>query len=109
MSEGVSVGTVDGCRSGDGGHVCFVAVEDQQRDYGDRVELITGPGLGPEGSLEGRARANGVDLRTVGGIVRLLSEKRLERARVRDQHFDQLLRFLGRRGEGDGCRRAGAC
>ncbi|OYW18310.1 MAG: glycosyl transferase family 1 [Planctomycetales bacterium 12-60-4] len=38
-------------------------VEDQIRDYGDRVTLITGPGLGPEGSLEDRARASGADVR----------------------------------------------
>lgn len=38
-------------------------VEDQIRDYGDRVTLITGPGLGPEGSLEDRARACGADVR----------------------------------------------
>jgi glycosyltransferase involved in cell wall biosynthesis len=43
----------------------LLTVEDQQRDYGDRVTLITGPGLGPEGSLEDRARANGVDLRLI--------------------------------------------
>src|SRR6218665_1044850 len=30
-------------------------VEDQHRLFGDEVSLITGPGLGPEGSLEGRA------------------------------------------------------
>ncbi len=34
----------------------------QQHDYGDRVTLITGPGLGPEGSLEDRARQAGIDL-----------------------------------------------
>jgi glycosyltransferase involved in cell wall biosynthesis len=43
----------------------LLTVEDQQRDYGDRVVLITGPGLGPEGSLEDRARRNGVDLRLI--------------------------------------------
>ena len=30
----------------------LLTVEDQHRDYGDKVTLITGPGLGPEGSLE---------------------------------------------------------
>jgi glycosyltransferase involved in cell wall biosynthesis len=43
----------------------LLTVEDQQRDYGDRVMLISGPGLGPEGSLEDRARRNGVDLRII--------------------------------------------
>ncbi len=33
--------------------------EDQHRDFGDEVTLITGPGLGPEGSLMERARAVG--------------------------------------------------
>ncbi len=37
-------------------------VEDQIRDFGDRVTLITGPGLGPEGSLEERARSSGADV-----------------------------------------------
>ncbi|HUQ71855.1 MAG TPA: glycosyltransferase, partial [Planctomycetaceae bacterium] len=50
----------------------LLTVEDQQRDYGDRVELITGPGLGPEGSLEDRARANGVDLRLIPDFRRNL-------------------------------------
>lgn len=34
-------------------------VEDQHRLHGDEVHLITGPGLGPEGSLEPRAMAGG--------------------------------------------------
>ena len=36
--------------------------EDLLRDYGDDVLLITGPALGPEGSLLDRARAGGVPL-----------------------------------------------
>lgn len=48
----------------------LLTVEDQQRDYGDRVTLICGPGLGPEGSLEERARRNGVDLRIVPSLKR---------------------------------------
>lgn len=43
----------------------LLTVEDQQQLHGDRVTLITGPGLGPEGSLEPRALAAGVDLRLV--------------------------------------------
>ena len=40
-------------------------VEDQHHLFGDRVTLITGPGLGPEGSLEDRARRGGLDLRII--------------------------------------------
>lgn len=40
-------------------------VEDQHRLFGDKVTLITGPGLGPEGSLEDRARQGGLDLRII--------------------------------------------
>lgn len=43
----------------------LLTVEDQQQLHGDRVTLVTGPGLGPEGSLEPRAQAAGVDLRLV--------------------------------------------
>ncbi|MFV0444279.1 MAG: glycosyltransferase family 4 protein [Planctomycetaceae bacterium] len=42
----------------------------QQQDHGDEVTLITGPGLGPEGSLEPRAREAGVDLRIVPALRR---------------------------------------
>lgn len=50
----------------------LLTVEDQQQLYGDRVTLITGPGLGPEGSLEPRALAGGVDLRLVPELRRNL-------------------------------------
>lgn len=40
----------------------LLTVEDQVRDYGDRVALITGPGLGPEGSLEERAHCSGAEM-----------------------------------------------
>jgi glycosyltransferase involved in cell wall biosynthesis len=40
----------------------LLTVEDQVRDYGDRVALITGPGLGPEGSLEDRAHRSGAEM-----------------------------------------------
>lgn len=43
----------------------LLTVEDQLELYGDRVTLVTGPGLGPEGSLEPRARAHGVPLRII--------------------------------------------
>jgi glycosyltransferase involved in cell wall biosynthesis len=44
--------------------------EDLLRDYGDEVLLITGPPLGPEGSLIERARAGGVPLRIVDALRR---------------------------------------
>lgn len=43
----------------------LLTVEDQHRDWKDEVTLITGPGLGPEGSLIERAQAGGLDLRIV--------------------------------------------
>jgi glycosyltransferase involved in cell wall biosynthesis len=43
----------------------LLTVDDQQHLFGDRVTLITGPGLGPEGSLEDRARQRGLDVRLI--------------------------------------------
>lgn len=40
----------------------LLTVLGQHRDYGDDVTLISGPGLGPEGSLEETARAAGLQL-----------------------------------------------
>ena len=37
----------------------LLTCEDQHREYGDEVTLITGPAIGPEGSLIDRARAAG--------------------------------------------------
>jgi glycosyltransferase involved in cell wall biosynthesis len=37
----------------------LLTCEDQHRDYGDEVTLITGPAVGPEGSLIERAKAAG--------------------------------------------------
>ena len=48
----------------------LLTVEDQHRDYGDKVTLITGPGLGPEGSLEERARHGGFDFRVLPELQR---------------------------------------
>ncbi|MEX0725771.1 MAG: glycosyltransferase family 4 protein [Planctomycetaceae bacterium] len=45
-------------------------VEDQHRDYGDRVALVTGPGLGPEGSLELRASQGGFEFRVLPELRR---------------------------------------
>jgi glycosyltransferase involved in cell wall biosynthesis len=46
--------------------------EDLMRDYGDDVLLITGPALGPEGSLLDRARAGGVPLAIVPSLRRAI-------------------------------------
>lgn len=43
----------------------LLTVEDQHHLFGDQVTLITGPGLGPEGSLEERARQGGLDVRLI--------------------------------------------
>ena len=50
----------------------LLTVEDQLRDFGDDVTLISGPAIGPEGSLEDRARANGVDLRIIPELRRAI-------------------------------------
>ena len=44
--------------------------EDLMRDYGDKVLLVTGPPLGPEGSLLERARAGGVPLEIIAQLRR---------------------------------------
>jgi glycosyltransferase involved in cell wall biosynthesis len=44
--------------------------EDLLRDYGDQVLLITGPPLGPEGSLLRRARAGGVPVELISQLRR---------------------------------------
>jgi glycosyltransferase involved in cell wall biosynthesis len=50
----------------------LLTVEDQHRDYGDRVTLISGPGLGPEGSLEDRAKRGGFDFRVLPELHRAI-------------------------------------
>ena len=50
--------------------------QDLARDYGDEVLLITGPGLGPEGSLEEDARARGIPLRIVPSLRRAIHPTR---------------------------------
>src|SRR3989337_780803 len=44
--------------------------EDLMREYGDDVLLITGPPLGPEGSLLERARAGGVPVKIIDELRR---------------------------------------
>ncbi len=46
--------------------------EDLLRDYGDDVLLITGPALGPEGSLLERARAGGMPLAVLPSLRRAI-------------------------------------
>ncbi len=48
----------------------LLCCEDLLRDYGDEVLLVTGPPLGPEGSLLDRARAGGVPLEVIGALRR---------------------------------------
>lgn len=50
----------------------LLTVEDQHHLFGDQVTLITGPGLGPEGSLEERARKGGLDLRLINASRRAI-------------------------------------
>jgi glycosyltransferase involved in cell wall biosynthesis len=44
--------------------------QDLARDYCDEVVLITGPGLGPEGSLEEDARARGIRIEVISAMRR---------------------------------------
>ncbi len=48
-------------------------VDDQHHLFNDDVCLITGPGLGPEGSLEPKARQRGLDLRVLPELRRSLN------------------------------------
>src|SRR6516165_7549805 len=67
----------------------LLSVEDQQRLWHDEVTLITGPAIGPEGSLLERAAARQLD-------VRLVPELRREMHPWRDwrsyRHIVRLLR-----------------
>lgn len=53
----------------------LLTVEDQYRDHGDAVSLVTGPGLGPEGSLEDRARTGGFPLHILPRLYRHISPR----------------------------------
>ena len=48
-------------------------VDDQHHLHGDKVCLITGPGLGPEGTLEQKAIARGLDLKVLPELKRSLN------------------------------------
>ena len=54
----------------------LLTVEDQHRDYGDEVTLVTGPERGPEGSLLERAHAGGFDVRIIPELGRSLHPRR---------------------------------
>ena len=43
----------------------LLTVQDQDHIHGDQVTLITGPGLGPEGSLIPQAQQSGIDIRVI--------------------------------------------
>ena len=59
-----------------------------QRDaHGDEVALITGPGLGPEGSLEPAALAAGVDLRVIPEMRRAIHPLRDWRSYLALRHL----------------------
>ena len=47
-------------------------VEDQHQLFGDEVSLVTGPGIGPEGSLEARAMAGGYPVHVMPEMRRSL-------------------------------------
>ena len=48
----------------------LLCCEDAMREYGDEVLLVTGPSIGPEGSLLDRAGAGGVPVEIVGSLRR---------------------------------------
>jgi glycosyltransferase involved in cell wall biosynthesis len=58
----------------------LLTCEDLARDYGDDVLLVTGPPLGPEGSLLDRAKANRVPLAIVDSLRRAIHPLRDLRA-----------------------------
>ena len=60
-----------------------------QHDAGDRVTLVTGPAVGPEGTLIPRARAHGYEIVELPGLLRNL-RPRADRAAMRD--FAEMLR-----------------
>ena len=63
-------------------------VEDQHQLHGDEVSLITGPGLGPEGSLEDRALAGGYPVHVVPDMRRSLHP-------LRDWHsYQEIIRLF---------------
>ena len=55
-------------------------VDDQHHRHGDEVCLITGPGFGPEGTLEQRARQRELDIRVLPELQRNLSPLKDARA-----------------------------
>lgn len=66
----------------------LLTVEEQHQRYGDRVTLVTGPAIGPEGSLLERARAGGFRLVILDDLRRNISPRLEWRA------YRRLLQFL---------------
>ena len=56
------------------------SVDDQHHQFSDQVCLITGPGLGPEGSLIPQAKSRGLDVRVLPELHRALNPRRDWRA-----------------------------
>src|SRR5690242_2133956 len=54
----------------------LLSCEDLLCTYGDEVLLITGPGLGPEGSLEDEARQRGIPLQVLPELLRAIDPLR---------------------------------
>ena len=66
----------------------LLTVDDQHHLWNDDVVLVTGPAIGPEGSLVERARQRGLDLR-------IIPELRREIHPTRDWHsYRQIVRLL---------------
>src|SRR5258708_29671171 len=69
----------------------LLTVEDQQHLWHDEVTLVTGPAIGPEGSLVERARAHELDLRIIPELRR---ENHPWRDRQSYRHILSLLREI---------------
>lgn len=54
----------------------LLTCEDQHRDFGDHVTLVTGPAAGPEGSLMDRATQGGFNLRVIDSLRRSINPLR---------------------------------
>ena len=54
----------------------LLTCEDQHRDYGDKVTLVCGPGLGREGSLVDRATSAGFRIELLPDLDRSIRPRR---------------------------------
>src|SRR5882672_1756575 len=66
----------------------LLTVDDQHHLWHDEVTLITGPAIGPEGSLIERAQARGLDLRVIPELRREIHPRRDWRS------YRQIVRLL---------------